>query len=121
MWGLPTFLCTLKILCIPLWVRSARASAIRLRISLNCSGVGTGLLQNRLHFFNRNYCRIIINSVYLFEASNAFFNSLHSVQPLQGLLAGVISFNIKDHLGCSGILCENDPITRTEKQRQNKK
>ena len=50
----------------------------------------------------------------------AFFDSLHSLQPIQGLLADVKSFNMKNHLGDSSILCERNSITRKERQHKNK-
>lgn len=61
-----------------------------------------------------------MNSVYLLKVAKCLFNFLHSLQPLQGLLANVISFHIKDHLRCSSILCEGSTIARKEKQHQHK-
>ena len=51
----------------------------------------------------------------------AFFNSLYTLQPFQGFLADVKSFDIKNHLGCAGILSKRTPVTGNENQHQSEK
>jgi hypothetical protein len=60
--------------------------------------VGSGLLQGLFQFFDRDYLRIIINGIYLFKGTKAFFDFKYAIQPFQGLFAYIKSRNDKNDL-----------------------
>jgi hypothetical protein len=58
---------------------------------------GPGLLQGLFHFFDRDYFWIIINGIYLFKGTKAFFYSEYAFEPFQGLFAYIKSRDDKNN------------------------
>jgi hypothetical protein len=63
------------------------------------SPVCSRFLKGRFHFVNCNDAGVIIDRIGFFKSAKAFFDPLHTIEPLQGCLADVISTDKKNRHG----------------------